>query len=71
MQLIQTTISTTRAELIELMQHITLHNIEGQVNITFEPDGVINVWQPSKLPAPDDINQPLHPYDFSNVIEKH
>ncbi len=54
MQIVNTTIVTSVAEIKELIQHCIVHNYEGQINLTFE-DGKIVVFQPSKEIAPDDI----------------
>lgn len=54
MQIVNTTIVTSVAEIKELIQHCIVHNYEGQINLTFE-DGKIVVFQPSKEAAPDDI----------------
>jgi hypothetical protein len=54
MQIVNTTIVTSVTEIKELIQHCIVHNLEGQINLTFE-DGKILVSEPSKEPAPDDI----------------
>ncbi len=54
MQIVNTTIVTSVAEIKELIQHCIVHNFEGQINLTFE-DSKILVSEPSKQPAPDDI----------------
>lgn len=70
MQLVSNTIACTVDELHELMRHIVSRELSGQINITFKHDG-IQVWQPSRMPAPDDIGQgSSHPYDFHNQIKK-
>ena len=63
MQLVKSTIATTTKELTELMQHCIMHNIEGRVNLTFTPDGNVEVWQPengrvveSVIPVPQPVN---------------
>jgi len=55
MQLVNTTIVTSVAEIKELIQHCIVHNIEGQINLTFD-DGKIIVSEPSKEIAPDYIS---------------
>lgn len=55
MQLIHSTIATTTDELKNLMQHCILHNIEGRVNVTFQPDGKIEVWQPENMPVAESV----------------
>ena len=46
MQLINTTIVTSLDEIQDLMRHIVVNELKGQINLTFEGDR-INVWQPS------------------------
>jgi hypothetical protein len=55
MQLVNTTIVTSVAEIKELIQHCIIHNLEGQINLTFD-DGKIIVSEPSKEIAPDYIS---------------
>lgn len=47
MQLINTTIVTSLDEIQELMRHIVVNEMTGQINLTFEGEH-IRVWQPSK-----------------------
>ena len=47
MQLINTTIVTSLDEIQELMRHVVVNELQGQINLTFEGDH-IRVWQPSK-----------------------
>jgi hypothetical protein len=54
MQIVNTTIVTSVSEIKELIQHCIVHNLEGQINLTFE-DSKILVSEPSKEIAPDDI----------------
>lgn len=54
MQIVNTTIVTTVAEIKELIQYCLVHNFENQINLTFE-DGKIIVSEPSKEIAPDFI----------------
>ena len=49
-----TTIVTTVSDLKELVQHCIVHGYEGQVNLTINGE-TVNVWQPSKQPAPDSV----------------
>ena len=55
MQIVNTTIVTSIAEIKELIQHCIIHNLEGQINLTFD-DGKIIVSEPSKEIAPDYIS---------------
>jgi len=55
MQIINTTIVTSVAEIKELIQYCLVHNFEGQINLTFE-DSKILVSEPSKELAPDYIS---------------
>jgi hypothetical protein len=55
MQLVNTTIVTTVAEIKELIQYCLIHNFEGQINLTFEDNRII-VSEPSKELAPDYIS---------------
>jgi hypothetical protein len=55
MQIVNTTIVTSVAEIKELIQHCIVHNLEGQINLTFD-DGKIIVSEPSKEIAPDYIS---------------
>jgi hypothetical protein len=55
MQIVNTTVVTTVAEIKELIQYCLIHNFEGQINLTFE-DSKIVVSEPSKAPAPDYIS---------------
>jgi hypothetical protein len=55
MQIVNTTIVTSVAEIKELIQHCIIHNFEGQINLTFD-DGKIIVSEPSKEIAPDYIS---------------
>lgn len=55
MQLINTTIATTTDELKELMQYCIVHNLEGRVNVTFHPNGKIEVWQPANMPVAESV----------------
>jgi len=55
MQIVNTTIVTSVAEIKELIQYCLVHNIEEQINLTFE-DGKIIVSEPSKEIAPDYIS---------------
>ena len=52
MQIVNTTIVTTVAEIKELIQHCIIHNFEGQINLTFE-DSKILVSEPSKEINPE------------------
>ena len=52
MQIVNTTVVTTVAEIKELIQYCLVHNFENQINLTFE-DGKIIVSEPSKELAPD------------------
>lgn len=54
MQIVNTTVVTTVAEIKELIQYCLIHEIENQINLTFE-DGKIIVSEPSKEIAPDFI----------------
>ena len=54
MQIVNTTVVTTVAEIKELIQYCLLRNFENQINLTFE-DGKIIVSEPSKGIAPDFI----------------
>jgi hypothetical protein len=54
MQIVNTTIVTSVAEIKELIQYCLVHNFEGQINLTFE-DSKIIVSEPSKEIAPDYI----------------
>jgi hypothetical protein len=54
MQIINTTIVTSVAEIKELIQYCLVHNFEGQINLTFE-DSKIIISEPSKEIAPDYI----------------
>jgi hypothetical protein len=56
MQIVNTTIVTTVADIKELIQYCLIHNFERQINLTFE-DGKIIVSEPSKEIAPDFINE--------------
>ena len=62
MQLINTTIVISLDEIQDLMRHIVVNELKGQINLTFEGDR-INVWQPSKeiftegiVPAPRHVS---------------
>ena len=55
MQIVNTTIVTSVAEIKELIQHCIVHNFEGQINLTFEDSRII-VSEPSKEIAPDYIS---------------
>ena len=62
MQLVKTTIVTSLDEIQELMRHIIVNELKGQINLTFEGDR-INVWQPSNeifaegiVPAPRHVS---------------
>ena len=55
MQIVNTTIVTSVVEIKELIQHCIIHNLEGQINLTFD-DGKIIVSEPSKEIAPDYIS---------------
>lgn len=55
MQLINSTIATTTEELKQLMQHCIIHNLDGRVNLTFQPDGKIDVWQPKNMPVAESV----------------
>ena len=62
MQLINTTIVTSLEEIQDLMRHIIVNELKGQINLTFEGDR-INVWQPSNeifaegiVPAPRHVS---------------
>jgi hypothetical protein len=55
MQIVNTTIVTSVSEIKELIQHCIVHNLEGQINLTFD-DGKIIVSEPSKELAPDYIS---------------
>lgn len=72
MQLISNTIATTTDELRELMQHCILHDIEGQVNITFTADK-IEVWKPEKMPIAESVRKvqrfPMPDEDKNNLYE--
>ena len=59
MQIVNTTIVTTVAEIKELIQFCLVHNFEGQINLTFQ-DGKINVTEPSKEIAPDFITEKIN-----------
>jgi hypothetical protein len=54
MQIVNTTVVTTVAEIKELIQYCLIHNFEGQINLTFEDNRII-VSEPSKEIAPDYI----------------
>ena len=54
MQIVNTTVVTTVAEIKELIQYCLVREIENQINLTFE-DGKIIVSEPSKEIAPDFI----------------
>ena len=67
---VENTITGTVEEWQDIIRQITVNQLSGQVNVTFKQDG-IQVWQPSRMPAPDDIGQySSHPYDFHNQIKK-
>lgn len=72
MQLISNTIATTTDELRELMQHCILHEIEGQVNITFTADKV-EVWKPEKMPIAESVREvqrfPAPDEDMNHLLE--
>jgi hypothetical protein len=55
MQIVNTTIVTSVSEIKELIQYCLVHNIEEQINLTFE-DSKIIVSEPSKEIAPDYIS---------------
>lgn len=55
MQIVNTTIVTSVAEIKELIQYCLVHDFEGQINLTFD-DGKIIVSEPSKEIAPDYIS---------------
>lgn len=46
MQLVKTTIVTSLDEIQDLMRHIIVNELKGQINLTFEGEN-IRVWQPS------------------------
>ena len=61
MQLINTTIVTSLDEIQDLMRHIVVNELKGQINLTFEGDR-INVWQPSnEIMAESVISAPRIP----------
>lgn len=55
MQIVNTTIVTSVAEIKELIQYCLVHDFEGQINLTFD-EGKIIVSEPSKEIAPDYIS---------------
>jgi hypothetical protein len=54
MQIVNTTIVTSVAEIKELIQYCMVHDFEGQINLTFEDSRII-VSEPSREIAPDYI----------------
>ena len=52
MQIVNTTIVTTVAEIKELIQYCLVHNFNDQINLTFEDNKII-VSEPSRELAPD------------------
>ena len=67
---VENTITGSVEEWQDIIRQITVNQLSGQVNVTFKHDG-IHVWQPSRMPAPDDIGQDVvHLYDFHNQIKK-
>jgi hypothetical protein len=55
MEIVNTTIVTSVAEIKELIQYCLVHDFEGQINLTFDDDKII-VSEPSKEIAPDYIS---------------
>lgn len=67
---VENTITGSVEEWQAIIRQITVNQLSGQVNVTFNHDG-IHVWKPSRMPAPDDIGHDVvHPYDFYNKIKK-
>ena len=61
MQLINTTIVTSLEEIQDLMRHIIVNELKGQINLTFEGEH-IRVWQPSnEIMAESVVSVPRHP----------
>ena len=61
MQLVKTTIVTSLDEIQELMRHIIVNELKGQINLTFEGEH-IRVWQPSnEIMAESVVSVPRHP----------
>jgi hypothetical protein len=50
MQIEKNVIVTSDAEIKDLMRHITLNELEGQINLTLIEND-IDVWQPSIQPV--------------------
>jgi hypothetical protein len=50
MQIEKNVIVTSDAEIKDLMRHITLNELEGQINLTLIEND-IDVWQPSRQPV--------------------
>ena len=55
MQLEFSTLATTVDEIRELMQHCILHNFEGRINLTFDSNGLVEVWQPKNVPVAESV----------------
>ena len=61
MQLVKTTIVTSLEEIQDLMRHIIVNELKGQINLTFEGEH-IRVWQPSnEIMAESVVSVPRHP----------
>lgn len=50
MQIEKNVIVTSDVEIKDLMRHITLNELEGQINLTLIGND-IDVWQPSRQPV--------------------
>jgi hypothetical protein len=55
MQLINQTLATTTDQIKELVQHCIIHEIEGPVNLTFQNNGDVHVWQPDNMPIAESV----------------
>lgn len=76
MQLINTTIVTSLDEIQELMRHIVMNELQGQINLTFEGEH-IRVWQPSKEVMAESVTsiprvtgiKVVHDLEFCNDVQ--